>query len=128
MWKLASILSVLKVLMVYLHYDYAALLMNTEISYRQFVLNCLGNQINTIHGFGVSSLALFGSVARDEATPTSDLDFLVEFEGTATFDGYMDLKFFLEDLFDRPVDLVTRKSLKSQISQTVLAEAIEVTN
>jgi uncharacterized protein len=100
--------------------------MNDQPSYRQIVLNRLHDQIDTIHGFEVHSLALFGSVARDEATETSDLDFLVEFKGAATFDRYMDLKFFLEDLFDKPVDLVTKRSLKPQISQTILAEAINV--
>jgi predicted nucleotidyltransferase len=101
--------------------------MTSQISYRQAVLNCLHDRLDTIHSFGVSSLALFGSVARDEANETSDLDFLVEFEGVATLDRYMDLKFFLEDLFDKPVDLVTKRSLKPQISQSVLAEAIDVT-
>ena len=96
-------------------------------SYRQTVLNRLHDRLDTIHSFGVRSLALFGSVARDEATETSDLDFLVEFEGTATFDRYMDLKFFLEDLFNKPVDLVTKRSLKPQIQQAVLQEAIDVT-
>ena len=48
------------------------------------------------------------------------MDFLVEFEGATTFDRYMDLKFFLEDLFDLPVDLVTKRSLKKEISQKVL--------
>jgi uncharacterized protein len=100
--------------------------MPIKSSYRQIVLDSLGDLIETIHSFGVSSLALFGSVARDEATEISDLDFLVEFEGSATFDRYMDSKFFLEDLFNKPVDLVTRKSLKSQIIETVLAEAIDV--
>ena len=65
----------------------------------------------TIHSFDVRSLALFGSVARGEATLNSDLDFLVEFDGSATFRGYMGLKFFLEDLFDCPVDLVSRHKL-----------------
>ena len=100
--------------------------MNTDYSYRQTVLNSLRDRLDVIHNFGVRSLALFGSVARDEATETSDLDFLVEFEGIATFDRYMDLKFFLEDLFHKPVDLVTKRSLKSQIRQTVLEEAIDV--
>ena len=100
--------------------------MNTDYSYRQTVLNSLRDRLDVIHNLGVRSLALFGSVARDEATETSDLDFLVEFEGTATFDRYMDLKFFLEDLFHKPVDLVTKRSLKSQIRQTVLEEAINV--
>lgn len=76
---------------------------------------------------GVHSLALFGSVARNQDTSDSDLDFLVEFEGATTFDRYMDLQFFLEDLFDRPVDLVTKRSLKREISEIILQEAIYVT-
>lgn len=94
---------------------------------RQFVLSTLKAYSKTIENLGIKSLALFGSVARNEATADSDLDFLVEFEGAATFDGYMDLKFFLEDLFNKKVDLVTRKSLKPQLTEKVLKEAIYVT-
>ena len=97
-----------------------------QSSYRQTVLNRLRDRLDTIRGFGVHTLALFGSVARDEATETSDLDFLVEFEGAATFDRYMDLKIFLEDLFEKPIDLVTKRSLKPQIRQTILEESIDV--
>lgn len=79
-----------------------------------------------IKSFRIKSLELFGSVARNEATSSSDLDFLVEFDGPATFDRYMDLKFCLEDLFNRPIDLVTKRSLKSQIKATVLKEAIRI--
>lgn len=86
----------------------------------------LRQQGGALRGFGVRSLAVFGSVARAEATASSDLDFLVEFEGAATFDQYMDLKFWLEDLFETPVDLVIAHTLKPQIRQTVLAEAIHV--
>ncbi len=57
--------------------------------------------------YGVKRLALFGSAARDELGGSSDLDVLVEFTGPATFAAYMDLKFYLEDLIGRPVDLVT---------------------
>ncbi|MEO1672541.1 MAG: nucleotidyltransferase family protein [Cyanobacteria bacterium J06631_2] len=91
------------------------------------VLNTLAQNRQAIRNLGVSSLALFGSVAVDRATADSDLDFLVEFEGTSTFDRYMDLKFFLEDLFNVPIDLVTKRSLKKEISQKVLQEAIYVT-
>ena len=91
------------------------------------VLKTLAQNRQAIQNFGVRSLALFGSVAGNRATPGSDLDFLVEFEGATTFDRYMDLKFFLEDLFDLPVDLVTKRSLKKEISQKVLQEAIYVT-
>lgn len=76
---------------------------------------------------GVKHLALFGSTSRDEATLNSDLDFLVEFVGTITFDRYMDLKFFLEDLFNKPVDLVIEADLKPQLRETVLQQAIYVT-
>jgi len=77
--------------------------------------------------FGVKSLAVFGSVARGEAGPKSDVDILVEFEGRATFDRYMGLKFFLEDLLGRRVDLVTRKALKPRMRPFVEREAIYVT-
>jgi uncharacterized protein len=100
---------------------------NEEAIKRQVILTTLKERLDTIRSFGVQSLALFGSVARDEATEASDLDFLVEFEGSATFDRYMDLKFFLEDLFGKPVDLVTRRSLKPQIAESVLEESISVT-
>jgi hypothetical protein len=95
------------------------------LNYRD-VLQLITQNRQAILNFGVSSLALFGSVASDSATVGSDLDFLVEFEGETTFDRYMDLKFFLEDLFDVPVDLVTKHSLKKEISQRVLQEAIYV--
>ncbi len=77
--------------------------------------------------FGVKSLAVFGSVARGEAGPDSDVDILVEFEGRATFDRYMGLKFFLEDLLGRRVDLVTWKALKPRLRPYVNREAIYVT-
>ncbi len=76
--------------------------------------------------FGVRSLAVFGSVARGEAHPGSDVDILVDFLGRGTFDAYMDLKFFLEDLLGCQVDLVTRKALKPRWRHRIEAEAIEV--
>jgi uncharacterized protein len=77
--------------------------------------------------FGVKSLLLFGSVARNEATKESDLDFIVDFDGTITFDRYMDLKIFLEDLFGKKIDLAIEDTLKPQIRQKILEEAIDVT-
>ena len=65
-------------------------------------------------GFGVRRLGIFGSYARNEQTGASDMDFLVKFEN-ATFDNYFDLKFFLEDLFGRPVDLVFADTIKPRI-------------
>ncbi|OGI47445.1 MAG: DNA polymerase subunit beta [Candidatus Muproteobacteria bacterium RIFCSPHIGHO2_01_FULL_65_16] len=75
---------------------------------------------------GVRALSVFGSVARNEAGPQSDVDLLVEFEGTADFDRYMDLKFYLEDLLGRRVDLVTRGALRPRLQQIVEREAVRV--
>lgn len=76
--------------------------------------------------YGVKRLALFGSAARDELGASSDVDVLVEFAGPATFGGYMDLKFYLEDLLGRPVDLVTDKALRNELRPYVEKEMIRV--
>ena len=76
--------------------------------------------------FGVVTLALFGSAARNEAGPRSDIDILVCFDGPATSARYFGLQFFLEDLFGRPVDLVTDKALRPEIRPFVEREAIRV--
>ncbi|MEY3329576.1 MAG: hypothetical protein RLZZ115_2459, partial [Cyanobacteriota bacterium] len=60
------------------------------------------------------------------ARPDSDVDILVEFEGSVTFDRYMDVKFYLEDLLETRVDLVSQRSLKPLIRSTVEQEAIYV--
>ena len=74
----------------------------------------------------MKSLASFGSIERDEARSTSDIDILVEFQGTATFGQYMKLKFFLEDRLACSVDLVTPKALKPRLWTYVEKEALHV--
>jgi predicted nucleotidyltransferase len=76
-----------------------------------------------IKGFGVRRLGLFGSGARSEATEISDLDFLVDME-PKTFDSYMDLKEFLEQLFGCKVDLVMKDALKPRLREPILKETI----
>lgn len=73
--------------------------------------------------FGVRKIGVFGSAARGMAGPESDVDVLVEFEDPA-FDRYMDLKFYLEDLFGRPCDLVIEESLKEDLRGSVLNEVL----
>ena len=74
--------------------------------------------------FGVSSMSLFGSVARGESTAVSDIDFLVGFIDTPGLFGFLELKCFLEDLYQRPVDLVTEGALKRPFRKQILQEAI----
>ena len=68
---------------------------------------------------GVRSLAVFGSVARGEARPDSDVDFLVDFDGPATFDRYIQLKFLLEDLLKCRVDLVTQQAIRPELRPSI---------
>jgi predicted nucleotidyltransferase len=76
--------------------------------------------------FGVASVALFGSYARDEARPDSDVDLLVEFERTPTFLGYMDLIDHLEQLFGTRVDLAPPNKLKPRARPYVERDLIRV--
>ena len=76
--------------------------------------------------YGVKSLAIFGSVARGEATPGSDVDILVEFEGPATFDHFMDTKYYLEDLLGCQVDLVTPQAIKPRLKPYILRDLVHV--
>ncbi len=76
--------------------------------------------------FGVASLALFGSAARDAARVDSDIDILVSFDGPATSERYFGVQFFLEDLLGRPVDLVTDKALRPELRPFIEREALRV--
>ena len=72
---------------------------------------------------GVRRCGLFGSFARDEQNEQSDVDVLVEFEeGQKSFDNFMALAFFLEDLFGRKVDLLTPESLSPHFGHYILGE------
>jgi predicted nucleotidyltransferase len=75
---------------------------------------------------GVRRAALFGSVVRDENRPDSDIDILVEIDPEAhiTVFDYVGLKEYIADLFDGPVDVVSRDGLKSHIRPIVIAHAI----
>jgi uncharacterized protein len=92
---------------------------------REDVIRSIREHLPDLDRFDVRSISVFGSVARDEATTESDVDVLVEF-GRATFDGYMGLKFFLEDLLGVRVDVATVDSLKPRVRERVLREAVNV--
>ena len=87
------------------------------------ILHLLEQKAAVVRRYGVRSLGLFGSGARGTAREESDLDFVVEFE-TKSFDAYMDLKAFLEELFGCRVDLVLRDTIKPRLRETILNEAL----
>jgi predicted nucleotidyltransferase len=76
-----------------------------------------------IRQFGVKRFGLFGSFLYGRQTGQSDVDLLVEFEsGQKSFDNFMRLGFFLEDLLERKVDLITPESLSPHIGPKILRE------
>lgn len=97
--------------------------MNTKL--RDSVLRILKSNRDNLRTYGVESVALFGSVARGEAGPDSDVDLLVVMQQGTTLFGLARVKHHLEDLLDRPVDLVTPDALRPQIRESILAEAID---
>lgn len=90
---------------------------------REEVLSLLEQNRERLKNLGVRRLGLFGSCARGEATTDSDLDFVVEFT-TKSFDAYMDLKAFLEDLFGCQVDLVLSNTVKPRLRPIIQRETV----
>ena len=76
--------------------------------------------------YDVAEIHVFGSVARGEAGPDSDIDILVDFRSPPTFARFMDLKFMLEDLLKVKIDLVTRSALRQSMRRAIEAEARRV--
>lgn len=75
---------------------------------------------------GIRHAAVFGSVARGEERPDSDIDILVDLDPAArlTIYDYVDVKEFVAELFDGEADVVSQGGLKSYIRPRVTAEAI----
>ncbi len=76
--------------------------------------------------FGVVDLALFGSTARDEAGPDSDIDILITFKRPLRSKQYFGAWHYLEDLLGRPIDFVTDREMRAELRPQVEAEAIHV--
>lgn len=94
---------------------------------KQIVINTLNTHKSALaERFGVTDLALFGSTARDTARKDSDVDILVSFNGPATSKRYFGVQFYLEDLLNCPIDLVTTKALRPELRPFVEREAIHV--
>ncbi|MDH5430159.1 MAG: nucleotidyltransferase family protein [Nitrospirota bacterium] len=79
-----------------------------------------------IRRFGIKKLGIFGSAARNEMHAGSDIDVLVEFQALPTFDAYMDLKFYLENLFHTSVDLVIEDTVKPRMRPLIEKDLIRV--
>lgn len=94
---------------------------------KQDILDRLRSVEDQVRGLGVRRMSLFGSFVRDNPGSDSDVDLLVEFQpGQKSFDNFMALSSFLDELFQRPVELVTFDSLSPYIGPRILDEAEDV--
>jgi len=99
---------------------------STQIN-KEYIFKCLKMHKDEIKSFGVHSLGLFGSFAKNTATENSDIDFLVTFHPKQkSYDNFMELYFFLEGLFERKIEIVTPQSLNKHIGPHILKEVENV--
>jgi hypothetical protein len=89
-----------------------------QVSTRAGVIRKIKTNRRALKRYGVKSLAIFGSTARDKIRKKSDIDVLVQFD-KSTWANYIGLKFYLEDLLGREVDLVTPKALKPAVKPSI---------
>jgi predicted nucleotidyltransferase len=90
------------------------------------VIRALANRRGELGEMGVRYLAVFGSVARDEAGADSDIDILADLERPAGLLKYARLEHYLESLLGREVDLVPYDSVRSDLKGRIFREAVRV--
>ena len=93
------------------------------IKTKQDILNVLDQNRSQLKALGVRRIGLFGSFVRGEQRADSDIDLLVEFDPERkTFDTFMDLSFFLEEVLEHRIELVTLESLSPYLGPHILKE------
>jgi predicted nucleotidyltransferase len=91
---------------------------------RETIIQLLKKQKRQLKKFGVRSISVFGSVARNKIRKQSDIDLLVEFDKQIGLFEFARLKMYLEEVLGRKVDLVTPEALRKELRETILREAI----
>ncbi len=101
--------------------------MKEAIHNKEQILTTILNNQKDIRGFGVSKIGLFGSFVRNEQNEKSDIDLIVQFEqGKKSYLKFINLSDYLENLFDKKVDLLTEKAISPYMKSKVKKEAIYV--
>ena len=91
------------------------------------IISAIQANRDKIRAFGVKKLGLFGSFVREQQQPDSDIDLLVEFQPEhKTFDNFIHLSFFLEEVLQQPVELVTPESLSPYLGPYIIEEVEDV--
>ena len=99
----------------------------TTVATKKDVVDRLSDVEGRLRSLGVKRLGLFGSFVREEQVPASDVDVLVEFEpARKSFDNFMRIAFLLEEVLERPVELVTTEALSPHLGPRILEEVEDV--
>ncbi len=95
---------------------------------RDEIVSVLRNEVQGVQDrFGVMRMGLFGSVARNEANDTSDIDILIEFDpASVTYRKYLDLETYLQSLFPRKIEIVTTDGISPYILPYISREVVWV--
>jgi predicted nucleotidyltransferase len=104
---------------------------NKPVQYKKALLQLIAEHNDTIRSYGVSKIGIFGSFVRNEMNENSDVDFLVDFyPEKKTYNNFIHLTYFLEELCGRRVELVTKKGLSRYIGPKILdtTEYVAITN
>jgi predicted nucleotidyltransferase len=97
--------------------------MNKDVDTKDKILSLIRDNQDKIKAYGVKKIGLFGSFVRNMQGPTSDIDFLIEFEeDKKTFDNFINLSFLLEEVLKRRVEVVTSESLSPYLAPYILKE------
>jgi uncharacterized protein len=91
---------------------------------RDEALARLSEHRSEIQAFGAKSLLLFGSVARDEARPDSDIDLLVELEPSVGLFEVVRLQNYLESILGQRIDLVLHDAIKKQLRDRIMKDVV----
>lgn len=92
---------------------------------KKIIMQSIQDNLDEIKRYGIRRIGIFGSFIRSSQNEKSDIDVLVEFyPGKKSFDNYMELKFFLEKLLHRKVDLVIKDAVKPRIRPRILGEVL----
>jgi len=92
---------------------------------KKVIIKSIQDNLGEIKGYGIKRIGIFGSFVRSTQDAKSDIDVLAEFyPSQKTFDNYMELKFFLESILHRKVDLVIKEAVKPRIKPYILNEVL----
>lgn len=101
--------------------------MSMAVQNKEMLLSVLLENNQKIRSYGVSKLSIFGSYVTDNLKAESDIDFLVEFDQKKkSYDNFIDLVFYLEDLLGRKVEVITPQALNKYIGPHILKQAENV--